>query len=160
MRFTPPGWRAASAGLALGALACWAAPAALAALGGTADSVSTDTQALRGQLRSIPYLQYDVKEIDTGPITVREYVTRSGLVFAITWSGPVPPDLRALLGTYFGRFESAAAAAHRASPGIRRELQINQSDLVVQSSGRLRSFHGIAYLPSLLPDGVSVSQLR
>jgi len=160
MRFTPPLWRAVSTALALGALVIMSAPAARAALGGSADSVNTDSHALRGQLRSIPYVLYDVKEIDTGPVTVREYVTRSGQVFAVTWQGPVPPDLRALLGTYFGRFQSAAAAAHRANPGIRRELQITQSDLVVQSGGRLRSFHGIAYLPSLLPDGVSVSQLQ
>jgi hypothetical protein len=145
--------------MVLGALAA-PAPPAQAALGGTVDSVSADNTALRGQLRATPFVQYDVQEITTGALTVREYVTRSGQVFAVSWQGPVPPDLRQLLGTYFGRFQGAAAAAHRANPGIHRHFALAQSDLVVQSDGRLRAFHGLAYLPALLPDGVSVSELQ
>jgi hypothetical protein len=68
--------------------------------------------------------------------------------------------LRQVLGTYFARFQSAAAAAHQARPGIHRQFSIAQPDLVVQSGGRLRSFHGLAYVPALVPDGVSVDQLQ
>jgi len=148
--------------LALAAVALSAAPAspALASLGGNADSVSTDSSALKGQLRSTPSVQYDVQEITSGILVVREYVTRSGQVFAVTWQGPVLPNLQQLLGDYFARFQSTAVAAHQANPGIHRQLSIAQSDLVVQSSGRLRSFRGLAYLPSLLPAGVSVSELQ
>ena len=32
---------------------------------------------------------------------VREYVSESGTVFAVTWEGPFLPDLKALLGKYF-----------------------------------------------------------
>ena len=136
------------------------APPAHAALGGNADSVSADSTALKGQLHSTPLVQYDVQEITVGTLVIREYVTRAGQVFAVTWQGPVPPDLRQLLGSYFPEFQSAAAAAHRANPGIRRQLSVSQPDLVVQSGGRLRDFHGLAYLPSLVPAGVSLSDLQ
>ena len=162
MRFIPPGGLRRlllPASLALGALAALAPPAQ-AALGGNADSVSADNTAVRGQLRATPFVQYDVKEITSGALTVREYVSRSGQVFAVTWQGPVPPNLRQLLGAYFGRFQGAAAAAHRANPGIHRHFALAQSDLVVQSDGRLRAFHGLAYLPALVPDGVAISQLQ
>jgi len=136
-----------------------AAPA-MAALGGSVDSVSADSTVFRGQLRSTPLLQYDIHEITHGELIVREYVSRTGQVFAVTWQGPIPPDLRQLLGSYFGRFQTAAAASHQSNPGIHRRLSISQSDLVVESTGRLRAFHGVAYLPSLLPAGVSVSELQ
>ena len=131
---------------------------ALAALGGGVDSVSADIHVLRGQLRSTPYVAYDQHQIVTGALVVNEYVTRAGQVFAVTWQGPVPPDLRQLLGTYFGRVQSTAAADHR--PGMHHFFSLVQSDLVVINSGRLRAFHGIAYLPALIPQGVSISQLQ
>ncbi|HEX4025672.1 MAG TPA: DUF2844 domain-containing protein [Steroidobacteraceae bacterium] len=159
MKLNPPGRLLIPAALMLGAIVALASPA-LAALGGSADSVSADSSAMRGQLRSTSLVQYDMQEITQGAQTVREYVTRSGQVFAVTWQGPVPPDLRQLLGTYFGRFQEAAAASHRTNPGVHRQLNIVQSDLVVQSSGRLRAFRGLAYLPALVPDGVSVDQLQ
>jgi hypothetical protein len=144
---------AATAALAL-------APPAHAALGGNANSVAADSNALQGQLHSTPLVQYDVQEITVGTLVVREYVTRAGQVFAVTWQGPVPPNLRQLLGSYFAEFQSAAAAANRASPGRHRQLSISQPDLVVQSGGQLRDFHGLAYIPSLLPAGVSLSDLQ
>lgn len=131
---------------------------ALAVLGGAAGSVSADTAALRGQLRSTPFVEYDRHQIVTGPLIVNEYVTRAGQVFAVTWQGPVPPNLRQLLGDYFGRVQSAAAAVRR--PGMHRSFSLVQSDLVVVNTGRLRAFSGIAYLPALLPQGVSISELQ
>jgi hypothetical protein len=133
---------------------------AQAALGGSVDSVSADVHAMRGQLVSTPMVQYDVHQIIAGSLTINEYVTRSGQVFAITWQGPTPPNLQQLLGQYFSRFQSAAATAHQNSPGIHRQLVLSEPDLVIQASGRLRAFHGIAYLPALVPAGVSISELQ
>ncbi|HEX4025670.1 MAG TPA: DUF2844 domain-containing protein [Steroidobacteraceae bacterium] len=147
------------AGLALG-MALTAAPPARAALGGNADSVGADSTALQGQLRSTSLVQYDVESITSGALVVHEYLTLAGQVFAVTWAGPVPPNLQQLLGSYFGEFQSAALAAHRANPGMRRQLDISQSDLVVESSGRLRDFHGLAYVPSLVPAGVALNELQ
>jgi hypothetical protein len=134
------------------------APAA-AHLGGDADSVGVDRDALRAQLRSTPMQLYNLHEITTSSGTrVHEYATRQGTVFALTWQGPLPPDLRQLFGPYYERYQSAAAAQVR--PGMHRQLNIAQSDLVVQSTGHLRSFRGSAYLPSLVPAGVSVADLQ
>ena len=144
---------------ALALLALLAGPAH-ASLGGAADSVAADSEVLHGQLRSTAFVNYDVREIDVGALTVREYLTRAGQVFAVTWQGPTLPDLRQLLGGYFGRFQAAAASAHQSNPGIHRQLLVSQPDLVVASVGRLRDFHGFAYLPALLPAGVSVDDLQ
>lgn len=131
-----------------------------AALGGSVDSVSADSSSMRGQLRSTGFVDYDMHQITSGALVVNEYATRSGQVFAITWHGPTPPNLQQLLGTYFGRFQSASVAAHQANPGLHRVFTLSQSDLVIRSAGRLRAFGGIAYLPTLVPADVSVDQLQ
>jgi Protein of unknown function (DUF2844) len=134
--------------------------AALAALGGDAGSVAADRVAFAAQLRTTATLQFDAHEIGFGAQTVHEYVSRQGQVFAVTWQGAVPPNMRQLLGEYFGRFQSAAMAAHQQSPGQHRQFQLTQPDLVIWSSGRLRNFRGMAYLPAALPAGVTVDQLQ
>jgi hypothetical protein len=159
MRPNPFIVRAAIVAAASIALASLATPA-LAALGGTADSVSTDTSAMRGMLRSIPEVQYDVQEIDSSSVTVREYVTRAGQVFAVTWQGIAPPNFQQLLGTYYTRLQAGAATARAGhGPAAHRHYGINQSDFVMQSLGRMGNFHGVAYVPSLVPTGVDVGQL-
>jgi hypothetical protein len=99
-------------------------------------------------------------EITSGALTVHEYVTRSGQVFAVTWQGPTPPNLQQLLGTYFSRLQAAAVAQHQINPGIHRQLQIDAADLVVESVGRMRDFRGVAYLPALMPSGVTPADLQ
>ena len=134
--------------------------AALAALGADAGSVATDRVVFAAQLRSTAMVQYDVHEMSSGAQTVHEYVSRQGQVFAVTWQGSVPPNMRQLLGEYFGRFQSAAVVAHQRSPGQHRQFNLAQPDLVILSSGRLRDFRGIAYLPTLMPAGVTADQLQ
>src|SRR6185437_11013648 len=120
-------------------LAIAAAPALIAApswafLGGNTAYVSADSAELNGQLRTTPTVQYDMHEITNDGLTVHEYVTRQGQVFAITWQGPFKPDLRQLLGDYFSRYQSAAEAVPRA--GGHRVFSMTAPDLVVQSAGR------------------------
>ena len=132
---------------------------AAAHLGGDSDSVDADRQQLSAELRSIPMQQYNLHEIRTASGTlVHEYATRQGTVFAVTWQGPLPPDLHQLFGDYYPRYQAAAAAQVR--PGMHRQLNIAAADLVVQSTGRLRAFRGVAYIPSLLPAGVSAADLQ
>lgn len=141
-------------------IALGGSPAALAALGGDAGTVAADRAVLAAELRSTPLLQYDVHQISNSAQSVHEYVTRQGQVFAVTWQGAVRPNLRQLLGTYYGRFQSAAVAAHQQSPGQHRQFSLAQPGLVIQSIGRLRNFRGIAYLPALVPPGVAIAQLQ
>jgi Protein of unknown function (DUF2844) len=139
--------------------ALWLPVPAAAHLGGDAVSVDTDRQVFQAQLRSIPMQQYTRHEISSASGSwVHEYETRQGTVFAVTWQGALPPDLHQLFGDYYQRYQ-AAAAAH-ARPGMHRQLNVEGPDLVVQSTGRLRNFRGKAYLPSLVPAGVSVADLQ
>ena len=72
-----------------------------AALGGGLDSISSDQQALHANHRAKSVKdKYSVEEITADAITVREYVTLSGVVFGVAWNGYVHPDLLQLLGNY------------------------------------------------------------
>ena len=137
---------------------CLPAPA-IAYLGGDADSVSTDRAALTGQLSTTSTPQYDQHDLPLPSGTVvHEYASRAGQIFAISWQGPQPPDLSQLLGSYLLRFTNAANTA-QAQPGLQRQLNSVQPDFVVQSTAHLRSFRGKAFLPGLVPEGVSVERL-
>lgn len=89
---------------------------------------------------------------------VREYATPAGVVFAVTWRGPVLPDLSALLGDYFLAFKAetdlARLLGRRGSP-----VHMAGADLVVSSSGRMRNFFGYAYAPALIPTGVNIKDV-
>jgi hypothetical protein len=90
--------------------------------------------------------------------TVREFATPGGAVFAVSWRGPVLPDLGALMGDYFKTFkaetEQARFLGKRGSP-----VTIQRSDLVVISNGRMRNFFGHAYAPALIPTGVNIKDV-
>ncbi len=147
----------ARSGLAILGATCFALPA-FAHLGGDASSVETDRQMFNAQLRSTALPLYQQHEMRTeSGVLLREYETPSGTVFAVTWHGPLPPDLRQLFGNYYQRFQAAAPTSAR--PGMHRQLAIATPDLVVQSIARMRAYQGMAYIPSLVPAGVSVTEL-
>ena len=83
-----------------------------------------------------------------------EYVDQSQTVFAVRWQGPVLPDLSQLLGDYFPTFKDEASRLRQA--GQRGPVSVNATDLILVSSGRMGRFSGYAFVPSLLPVGVSV----
>ncbi|MGH8231138.1 MAG: DUF2844 domain-containing protein [Steroidobacteraceae bacterium] len=142
----------------LSAALLWQAPAQ-AHLGGDASSVDSDRQVMHAQLRTVPMQQYSVHEITTeSGGQVREYATPQGTVFAVTWRGPLPPDLQQLFGGYYQQYHNAVVA--HARPGMHRQLQVAAADLVVQATARPRSFGGKAYVPSLMPAGVSIADLQ
>ncbi len=99
---------------------------AWAALGDDAGSIATDRQHLQAQAQAITSAAgYTVHEMRTPANTVvREFVSSAGRVFAVSWRGPILPDL------------------------------------VIESAGRMRAFHGFAYVPSLLPAGVPASAIQ
>lgn len=130
-----------------------------AALGGDANSVSSDQAHMRAQLRASPSNGYSIQTLQTeSGISVREYVSSAGKVFAVAWNGPHMPDLTQLLGNYFPAFR--AAMSERRERGIRGPVSLRQDDLVVESNGRLRAYYGRAYVPSLLPPQVSIAEIQ
>ena len=133
---------------------------AFAALGGDASSVQADQSHMQGSLRTTQTEAYTLHEIRAATGTVvREYVSSSGKVFAVAWQGPWPPDMRQLLATYFAPYQQALQSQANARAG-RRPLLIQQPGLVVQAGGHMRSFAGRAYLPQMLPQGVSAEEIR
>jgi hypothetical protein len=132
---------------------------ACAGLGGNATSVTSDANELRGVAHSTVGPRYATVEIGmANGVHVREFMNLDGVVFAVAWDGPVPPDLRPLLGTSFSAYARALAALKQ--PGLRRPLRIASSDLVVETAGHLRAYRGRAYLPALIPDGTPTADLR
>ncbi len=132
-------------GLVLGEAPAWAV------LGEYEASVSLDQQILRGERRSIARPGYNLHEI-TSPngITVNEYASPAGLVFGVSWRGPTMPNLQQLLGSYYVQFQQASRSrARRRGP-----LVVRTEKLVVESGGHMRSFHGRAYAPGLLPNNI------
>jgi hypothetical protein len=129
-----------------------------AALGGDGASVESDVARMKGALRMTSTAAFTVHEITTPYGTVvREYVSPADKVFAVSWRGPVIPDLRQVLGGYYGQYLKATDAPN---PGAHRHLSIEQPGLVVQSSGHIRAFFGRAWAPDLLPQNFSTSDIN
>ena len=155
---TPHRVKWVSLALAFG-MTAWCVSPVHAALGGDAASVTSDADALHGVIHSTPLQQYDIHEItsDNG-MRLREFQDRSGVVFAVVWSGPAMPDLQKLLGASYQTYTTAVAA--ESHPGLKHALRIVRSDLVVESDGHMRAYSGRAYLPALIPAGTSAADLR
>jgi hypothetical protein len=133
---------------------------AFAALGGTAASVQADQVHMQGTLGTTQSNAYSVQEIKAATgVTVREYVSTSGKVFAVAWQGPWPPSMRQILGTYFDQYLQAVKA-QQSLHGGRKPLRIEQPHFVVEAGGHMRSFAGRAYIPDMLPQGVSAEAIR
>lgn len=143
---------------ALGTALLLSASPAMAALGGDVSSVEADRVSLKGALTGFSAVHgYGVHELTTASgVHVREYLA-DGKVFAVSWHGPVIPDLRQMLGAYYASFAQAASAPH---VGGHRHLKIEQPGLVVESNGRMRAFYGRAWDPALLPASFSVADIR
>jgi hypothetical protein len=132
----------------------------LASLGSDVTSVEADQAKMQGTLRTTSSDLYEVHEIQapTG-VAVKEYVSTAGKVFAVTWQGPVHPDLRQLLGTYFDQYTQAVQSG-RAQRRDHGPLLIQEPGLVIQISGHMRSFLGRAYVPQMIPAGVHAEDIR
>lgn len=142
---------------AVGMSPLWAG-SARAALGSDTASVLADGDRMRVAVQSEILSQYEVLKFGTATgIRVREYLNRDGLVFALSWSGPVPPDLRQLLGVHFTTYAAALTAV--VHPGVHRSLRVESSGLTVELGGHLRAYAGRAYLAALLPPGVTAAEL-
>jgi hypothetical protein len=142
--------------VALSAFASVAALPASAALGGDATTVDADAAQLQGRMKIARVARYAVHEIESphGAV-VREYVSPSGKVFGVAWSGPTKPDLRQVLGPYFDTYVDAVRKRAARGP-----VQVSVPGLVVQSSGHMRAFTGSAYIPEALPQGVVTEEIR
>lgn len=109
--------------------------------------------ATSSKTRNELYTRHEL-QLENGTL-VQEFATLDGVVFAVVWRGPVLPDLSTLLGAHFARFKQETDQARRL--GKRGSPANLVSDkLIVSSGGRMRGFHGHAYVPALIPVGLSI----
>jgi hypothetical protein len=126
-----------------------------AVLGQYESSVSLDERALHGADRQEAHPGYRLHQITASDgSVVREYVSPAGLVFGVAWQSPRMPNLTQLLGSSITELQVTLQSR---TPGIpsRAPLIVQTPKLVFLSGGHLRSFHGYAYVPGLVPAGVS-----
>jgi hypothetical protein len=131
---------------------------AWASLGDNVTSVQSDKAHMRGTLRSVAAQRYVKHEIQVanGQL-VREFVSPEGTVFGVAWEGPFQPDLQQILGSYFEPVKQAVAAQQRHGHG---PISVETSGFVFQQGGHARSFHGRAYVPGMVPQGVDVTEIQ
>jgi hypothetical protein len=136
---------------------------AMAVLGDNAASVLTDQTRMKGTLRSVDNRTYVMHEITSATGTVvREFVSPAGVVFGVAWEGQFPPDLQQLLGPYYQQAQRAEQGATPEQQPRRRgaPVVVETPGLVMHETGHMRSFHGQAYIPRLVPHGVQVSEIH
>jgi len=143
-------------------VALFAATPAHAVLGGAVETVDADAARMAGVRRVAAGPQANVRVhsiVRADGSAVHEYVSASGVVFAIAWHTRFKPDLAALLGAQAPAYAAAARRA-LAAPGIRRHVALEEGDLVVHATAHLNAFAGRAYLKSLLPAGTPPDAIR
>ncbi|REE20050.1 MULTISPECIES: DUF2844 domain-containing protein [unclassified Paraburkholderia] len=134
-----------------------------ARLGGAPSTGASSTALLRATPQSGAAAQpagsapYSMRQsVDANGVTIHEYVLPQNVVFAVTWNGPIRPDMTALLGSYFPNFVNAGQS-RAAGTG---PLIDGNDDFRIESAGRLGRFSGMAWLPRLMPAGVRPGDLQ
>ena len=133
------------------------AGASHAALGESPEQFSTEATTVASNVTAagLKYLTRDTT-LATGT-RVSEYVSASGIVFAVTWEGPMLPDLKALLGKYFDTMVAESARSPRAG---RSRIAVNLPEVVINSGGHMRAFEGSAWIPAEFPAGFSADDVH
>lgn len=128
-------------------------------MGGDVSSVQADQAHIQASRQVTEAQNYTLHELrsPTGAV-IREYASRSGKVFAVSWHGTSHPDMKQLLGSHFEEFQRAAQAQNR--NGRHGPLIVHQPGLIVEFGGHMRDFAGRAYLPDQMPSGVLVEEIR
>ena len=133
---------------------------AVAALGGSLNSVQADSVHMKGEVKIQQMQAYSIHEItDQHRTVVREYVSPDGKVFGVAWQGPFLPELKQILGSYLKQY-SAGVAEQRANHPGHGPLSVRQPGLVVETSGHMRAYYGRAFVPGLVPQGVDAGEVR
>ena len=145
------------AGGMCGAMATLGQAPTVSMTGGVASPVPSAKAAATGSVAGSSLYSTHMTQLENGTV-VREFSNLEGVVFAVSWQGPVLPDLSELLGGYFKTFKMATEQA-RASGRRGGSMGLVRDDLVVSSNGRMRDFFGYAYAPALIPTGVSIKDV-
>ena len=133
------------------------AGSAHATLGAAYGSVEIDRAKIGARHAMASQADYAIHLLTTPGGMLREFTRPDGAVFAVTWQGAARPNLRQALGPYFDELNAANPARRRGGRHI--PLTASRSDLVVRSGGHSGAFYGVAYVPALVPTGVTPTSL-
>lgn len=133
---------------------------AFAELGGDVRSVQADQQRMNATRHVSATQAYSVHEIRTATSSVvREYVSPSGTVFAISYHGQFLGEGNQLLASYAQQvapaLQSVHKGQHRGGP-----VTVHLPNVVYHVSGHMRSYTVQAYLPGNVPQGVNLEELQ
>lgn len=132
---------------------------ACASLGGNVASVQADSARMKASVSVTQEADYSVHEMQSPSGTqVKEFISPSGSVFAVSWQGQFPPQMQQILGSYFQQYSAALQAQPRHYG--HRPLNIQEPGLVIQTGGHMRDYFGRAYVPDMLPAGVKAEDIR
>lgn len=133
---------------------------AFAELGGDVKSVERDRVKMKAAIALMQTDRYTVHEMTPASgATVREFATPEGKIFAVAWQGQFHPDYQQLLGSYFQQLQQATRQS-QARRARRAPVMIETPGFVFQSLGHLRGLAGRAYVPQMVPAGVSVEEIQ
>ncbi len=136
-----------------------ASASVFASLGGPESSIHRDTQKLNATKKVVHSMKnYSIHELDSHGTLIREYISSSGIVFGIAWRGLVHPELGSLLGSYAAEY-SILFEKNLKQNGARTS-SIRTDNIVVEKWGHMRNLAGHAFIPSLLPEGLSPNEIR
>jgi hypothetical protein len=134
-----------------GALATTAFTASVAAAAAASSAPSTPSTTSP----TLPGATVQTLTLPSGTV-VREYVSTAGVVFAVSWQGPVLPPLKQLLGSdNFTQYTTAQS--QRSGKGF---AGVDLPGLVVNSGGHMGAFFGRAWLPQSLPAGITTQDIQ
>lgn len=107
------------------------------------------------QAQATGSVTYRETVLNTGTV-IHEYLGDDGEVYAVTWKGPLLPDLRELLGGHYGALAQAGAPGRHGSG----QLQIRRDDLVLETRGQMGAFEGRGWLPPRVPRFLKTDHLK
>jgi hypothetical protein len=139
-------------------LAVSSAASVWAGLGGTLSNLGPGADSMASRKLSTGVAGYTEvrRTLDSGT-EIREYLDASGTIFAVSWSGPFIPDLKAILGVHF---DAMVAHAEKRSGAARSPMVVKGDDLMIVSGGHMGAFEGRAWLPSKLPAGFTPGDIQ
>lgn len=143
-------------------LALYSHSIAVAALGASPSYGIKGSDLPAKRMATIERLQFSTykveRSVQESGLLVSEFTNPDGVVFAVAWQGPILPDLKVLLGLHFGTFMASTEGATR-TRSLGSPMVVKTDAVVIQSLGRMRGFRGYAYMPSLVPANVLITDV-
>jgi hypothetical protein len=129
-----------------------------ATLGKKVESIESDRASIKAvQKVSSKTDLYTVHEMDDAGVSIKEFASSDGTVFAVSWRGIRKPDLSVLLGDFYQEYDSVASQQEKLVS--RRPTTVRTANVVVRKGGHMRDIRGKAFVPSLIPSGVNIEEL-